>query len=137
MRKENEEFKSVYEGSNMNCYINKLNVNTNYEIKICMMYNNFQSLWSEIKKFKTAYFNSLILNETNRCDEFLNKIYEWTGGKKMELLYRGTRDGMSSDSFHNKCNNKGPTICVFKHEQGYIFGGYAATDWQGGNGVSR
>ena len=71
----------------------------------------------------------MMLNETNRCDEFLNKIYEWTGGKNMELLYRGTRDGMSADTFHNKCNNKGPTISLFKNENGYIFGGYASIDW--------
>ena len=71
----------------------------------------------------------MMLNETNRCDEFLNKIYEWTGGKSMQLLYRGTRDGMSADTFHNRCNNKGPTISLFKNENGYIFGGYASIDW--------
>ena len=49
----------------------------------------------------------------------------------MELLYRGTRDGMSGEAFHNKCNNKGPTISLFKNEKGYIFGGYASIDWQG------
>ena len=27
----------------------------------------------------------------------------------MELIYRGTRDGMNSNSFHNKCDYKGPT----------------------------
>ena len=47
----------------------------------------------------------------------------------MELLYRGTRDGMSGEAFHNKCNNKGPTISLFKNEKGYIFGGYASIDW--------
>ena len=47
----------------------------------------------------------------------------------MELLYRGTRDGMSANAFHNRCNNKGPTISLFKNENGYIFGGYASIDW--------
>ena len=47
----------------------------------------------------------------------------------MQLLYRGTRDGMSADTFHNRCNNKGPTISLFKNENGYIFGGYASIDW--------
>ena len=51
----------------------------------------------------------------------------------MELLYRGTRDGMSADVFHNKCNNKGPTISLIKNEKGYIFGGYAYIDWQNGD----
>ena len=47
----------------------------------------------------------------------------------MKLLYRGTRDGMEGNYFHNKCNNQGPTISLFKNEKGYIFGGYASTDW--------
>ena len=52
----------------------------------------------------------------------------------MELLYRGTRDGMSADVFHNKCNNKGPTISIFNNEKGYIFGGYTSIDWTGSGG---
>ena len=47
----------------------------------------------------------------------------------MKLLYRGTRDGMEANYFHNKCNNQGPTISLFKNEKGNIFGGYASTDW--------
>ena len=47
----------------------------------------------------------------------------------MKLLYRGTRDGMGSNYFHNKCNNQGPTISLFKNDKGNIFGGYASTDW--------
>ena len=129
IRKENEEYKSIYEGNNSNCNVDKLNSDTNYEIRICSMHNNTNSIWSEVKKVKTYKFNSIILNESKRCDEFLNKIYEWTGGKNMELLYRGTTDGMSADAFHNKCDNKGSTICLFKNEKGYIFGGYAAIDW--------
>ena len=85
IRKENDHFQSVYEGNNMNYNIDKINSNTNYEIRICTIYNNTKSKYSEIKKFKTK-FDSLILNESKRADEFINKIYEWTGGKNMELL---------------------------------------------------
>ena len=113
----------------MNYIINNLNSNTNYEIRICSIYDNINSIWSEIKKVKTNKFDSILLNETKRSNEFLNKIYEWTGGKSMELLYRGTRDGMSADAFHNRCNNKGSTISLFKNENGYIFGGYSSIDW--------
>ena len=35
----------------------------------------------------------------------------------MKLLYRGTRDGMEGNYFHNKCNNEGPTISLFKNEK--------------------
>ena len=47
----------------------------------------------------------------------------------MELLYRGTRDGSTSDIFHKKCDNKGPTICLYKNDKGNIFGGYASISW--------
>ena len=50
------------------------------------MYEKINATWSEIKKNKTLEFDSILLNETKRCDEFLQKIYEWTGGKNMELL---------------------------------------------------
>ena len=73
--------------------------------------------------------DSKILNECERGNEFLQKIYEWTGYKNMELLYRGTRDGSGSDVFHNKCNNQGSTICLCKNEKGNIFGAYASIGW--------
>ena len=36
---------------------------------------------------------------------------------------------MNSFSFHNKCDNKGPTICLYKNNKGDIFGAYAAISW--------
>ena len=47
----------------------------------------------------------------------------------MELIYRGTRDGSGSNIFHNKCDNQGPTICLFKNENDNIFGAYASISW--------
>ena len=73
---------------------------------------------------------SIILKESKREKELLEKIYEWSGYKKMELIYRGTRDGKSCKDFHNKCDNEGPTICLYKSEKGYIFGGYAPISWK-------
>ena len=113
----------------MNYLINNLDSNTNYEIRICSIYNDINSIWSEIKKVKTNEFDSLILKESNRVNEFIRKIYEWSGCNNMKLLYRGTRDGMEVNYFHNKCNNQGPTISLFKNDKGYIFGGYASIDW--------
>ena len=47
----------------------------------------------------------------------------------MELLFRGTKDGMTSEIFHNKCDNKGPTLTLIRNIKGYIFGGYAPISW--------
>ena len=83
----------------MNYLINNLDTNTNYEIRICSVYKDINSIWSEIKKVKTNEFDidSLILKESNRVDEFIRKIYEWSGCNNMKLLYRGTRDVMEGN----------------------------------------
>ena len=52
---------------------------------------------------------------------YLNQIKEWCGNKKLELLYRGTRDGTTSKKFHEKCDDKGPTITLYKNDNGSIF----------------
>ena len=80
--------------------------NTNYQIKIYSFFKDLQSEYSEIKKIKIANFNtnidSVILNETERKNEFLEKLYEWTGYNNMILIYRGTRDGYGANIFHNE-----------------------------------
>ena len=136
IRKENSDdnFNKIYEGNEMNYLINNLDSNTNYEIRICSIYNDINSIYSEIKKVKTNEYISLILKESKRYDEFIRKIYEWSGYNNMKLLYRGTRDGMGANYFHNKCDNQGPTISLFKNDKGNIFGGYASIDWTSSGG---
>ena len=86
------------------------------------------SNYSEIYKVKTD-INSNILNNIERKKEYINKILEWSGFKSMKLLYRGTRDGMTSKNFHDKCDNKGKTISLFLNDKGNIFGGYSSIPW--------
>ena len=128
-----EKFTQVYEGNKDNCLIDNLKKNTNYEVRICSVYNNLIGSWSKIHEIKASsslidMVDSIILKESQKGEEYLQKIYEWSGYKKMELLYRGTRDGDSSDIFHQKCDNQGPTICLFKNDK-CIFGGYASISW--------
>ena len=127
----NEKFIQVYEGKDSNCFINNLIKNTNYEVKICSIYNNFEGAWSNIKQIKTNNddSDSIILDKSNNKKEFLQKIFEWSGYKKLKLLYRGSRDGTTGIDFHNKCDHKGPTICLYENDKGYIFGGYAPIPW--------
>ncbi len=126
MRKENEQFKEIYEGNKTNYSINNLTQNTNYEFRICSLYNDSIGPWTEIQKIKTKDVDSAILRESKRENEFIEKIYEWSGYKHMDLLFRGTRDGMTNTAFHNKCDNQGPTITLIKNQNGYIFGGFAS-----------
>ena len=132
----NEKFNQVYFDSNINCLITNLKSDMKYEIKICCIYNNIEGEWSEIQNIKTN-IDSIILKESKREKELLEKIYEWSGYKRMKLLYRGTRDGKSCKDFHNKCDNKGPTICLYKSDKGYIFGGYAPISWESNGGWQK
>ena len=133
IRKENDndqiKFIKEYETTDNNYIIQNLNKNTNYEIRICCVYNNLISQWSQIKKVKTLNIDSIILRESKMENYFLQKIYEWSGYKDMELIYRGTRDGSDSNTFHNICDNKGPTICLFKNDKNNIFGGFSSISW--------
>ena len=136
LRKNNEKFIQVYDGNETNFRINNLIENTDYELKICSYYDNLFSNWSEIKKFKTPEYisGSQILKETKREKEFVNKIYEWTNYNRMELIYRGSRDGMTPTNFHNKCDNKNPTIVLYKNTKDSVFGGFTSLAWANSGG---
>lgn len=49
------------------------------------------------------------------------------------LLYRGTDNGMCYLSFHNCCDNKGPTICLFSLLDGDCIGGVTTVSWSSAN----
>ena len=46
----------------------------------------------------------------------MQKLYEWTRYKKMELLCGGTRDDSENQTFHNKCDNHSPTTILCKNK---------------------
>lgn len=52
-----------------------------------------------------------------------------TGPKKFSLLYSFTRDGAAAETFHEKCDNKGPTATVVYDTSGSIYGGYIEESW--------
>jgi len=159
IRKDNEKFHKFYEGNNNYCLIDNLDSNTNYEIRICSVYNNKISEWTEIYKFKTEkitkerqkerpkektkekakekikekskvkIFDSIILSDSNKENELSSILKEWTGNKEFQLIYRGSRDGMTHIDYHNKCDNKGKVIILIKNDKGNIFGGFASKSW--------
>ena len=48
---------------------------------------------------------------------------------RFDLLFRASRDGFSSQAFHQKCDGKGPTVVLAKSIEGHLFGGYTETSW--------
>ena len=46
-----------------------------------------------------------------------------------KLCYRATSHGWRSYTFHNYCDNKGPTVVIVRAGR-FIFGGYNDNSWQ-------
>ena len=55
-------------------------------------------------------------------------MLEWSGYNKMELIYRGSRDGMTSNNFDNECDNQDPTIILYENEKS-VFGEFTSISW--------
>lgn len=70
--------------------------------------------------------------QTGAEESFVRRLF----GRPVELrlLYRASRDGFRSSDFHSRCDNKGPTLCLFRSAKDpeKTFGGFAAKSWQEG-----
>lgn len=56
------------------------------------------------------------------------QISRWIGRDcQFELLYKISRDGTSYQTFHNLCDNKGPTVTIFYNKDNNVYGGTCQT----------
>ncbi|PKC61042.1 hypothetical protein RhiirA1_539442 [Rhizophagus irregularis] len=64
--------------------------------------------------------------------EFLNKITdELKNSYKFKLILRGSRDGFTTQKFHEICDNKSCTVAIIKvKESNEILGGYNPIEWK-------
>ena len=55
-----------------------------------------------------------------------------------KMLYRGSRDGFTFKAFHDRCDEKGPTISLFKlKHNGDCIGGYTSAQWSSDDRFKR
>ncbi|KAL7547270.1 hypothetical protein ACHAWF_010591 [Thalassiosira exigua] len=68
-----------------------------------------------------------------RASKDADLLHQWLeedgSSGDLDLLYRSSRDGSSSSSFHSKCDGRGPTLTVIETADGYVLGGYTNTPW--------
>jgi hypothetical protein len=77
----------------------------------------------------TGTMDSKIINQSH--DVSMIKKWICDGQVKFKLLYRGTRDGFTSDAFQKKVKEIKPTITVIKSDYDKVFGGYVEDqDWK-------
>jgi len=66
-------------------------------------------------------------------DSDIDQLEQWvgTGPKTFTLLFSATRDGCSAATFHQKCDNQGPTCTVLYNPEGSVYGGFTGQSWDG------
>ena len=93
------------------------------------------SIDSNIIKNKKDY--NFILERLKKVN--LNKedsIQEQNSKISFTLLYRATRDGDSSSTFHKNCDEYRNTLVAVKTKKGLRFGGFTCESWKG-NGFDK
>ena len=76
--------------------------------------------------------SSEYLPDTQIVDKQYDQYFrEWCGDYKWKLRYRASEHNYSAKSFHECCDDKGPTLIIIKSSGGWIFGGYTTQSWSG------
>lgn len=63
---------------------------------------------------------------------FLQETLESSGLShytNLTLLYRGSENGWDPKTFHEICDGKGATFCLFLSSKGYLSGGFTSVPW--------
>ncbi|RGB29258.1 BTB/POZ domain-containing protein [Rhizophagus diaphanus] len=82
----------------------------------------------ELACILTKYIKYYIENY-NFADFFVSNVNFY----KLKLLVRGSENGFDRRNFHERCDNKGPTITIVKvKDTNEILGGYNPCDWKYG-----
>lgn len=80
-----------------------------------------------------AYGHPFVLGSTFVPFSYYGTLLSWTSSSSMSLLYSGAPHGFTAASFHSSCDNRGRTLTVVM-ANGYIFGGYNPSSWNGSVG---
>ena len=73
-------------------------------------------------------------------EDDIKYLQNWINPKseiKGELLYRLSRDGSSYQTFHQNCDDKGPTLVLIKDESDMKTGGYTPLSWDSKTGWKK
>ena len=83
----------------------------------------------EKRNKQISNLNSEIINENEKYKKLLKTWINPLKKIKAELLYRLSENGESYSTFHELCDNKGPTLTLFHVNDGNIVGIYTPLSW--------
>ncbi len=101
------------------------------KIKVSTLEETIKQL-KEVPQLRRYLNSNNLIGDIITNEEQNNLICNWINKEKsfkFKLLYKGTEDGDTYEFFHNKCDNKGPTISIIKSTDGQVFGGYTSKSW--------
>ena len=85
----------------------------------------------DVHSFFNPLYSPFLRNTILFGNEYDDKLREWIGNDyQWRLIYRASEHGYTASSFHECCNDKGPTLVVIKSSEGWIFGGYTTKSWK-------
>ena len=129
------ELKDKFNNNHMNQEIMNKYENENLKNEINELKNEIKIIREQQNKVKNKFEDSKIIspNEYDMISDWISPNKEI----KVNLLYRASRDGDKVKDFHDKCDNKGSTFCIFHLENGYIIGGYSSVSWKDNGGAVK
>ena len=90
------------------------------------------SIRLKISRYYLKYPSGFLTDTHIVNQQYDDKLKEWLENDyKMKLLYRASEHDYTAKSFHECCDNQGPTLIVIKSSGGRIFGGYTTQSWSG------
>ena len=99
------------------------------ELEAEAKFYQIQGILEELKPKTPKHFEeSVILTNENHRSVLKSWLPSLEG--KWRLLFRASQDGSAAETFHIKCDNKGPTVTIVKSGNN-IFGGFTEQSWTG------
>ena len=105
--------------------------NENMQLKkeVTELNEKLNILWSWRENMRIKNLDSKIINDNKEYNESLKNWINPSRKIKAELLYRLSENGDKFSTFHELCDNKGPTLTLFHVNDGNIVGIYTPLSW--------
>ena len=125
-------------------FINQLLIeNKNLKSKVETLENKFSQEIKELKESNENLKNqisSLFVDSNIITSNQYQILKNWINPNrrmKFKLLYSAKRDGDNRKAFHDRCDNKAPTITIVQTQKDVIFGGYTEAQWDSGSNSKK
>ena len=97
------------------------------ELEAEAKFYQIQGILDELVLKAPQYFKESVILTTEEHRSVLSGWLPQQYGK-WQLLMRASQDGFQAQTFHSKCDNKGPTVTIVKSGNN-IFGGFTEQSW--------